>query len=146
MRSTNLYIIMLAIFVILCMTVDNKGLVSLTLSRNAIQVIVVYSVGLVIFPVMAVPLLNSIILNIEKIIGSRLNKELVKDFNDSSFLVSIVSTIEILLIIIWVFTDGSKILDYIILGNLLSLAILFFMLIASMWTLINNYYEAKYGD
>ncbi|MEB3788281.1 MAG: hypothetical protein GSR72_00105 [Desulfurococcales archaeon] len=146
MKSTYIYICALICATLFIGFINKKGIASLSLTQLAVQAIIVYTVGLIVFPIMAVPLLNDMIIKVEDLVGNKINRELVMDFNSSSFLVSIASTIEILLIIIWIFRGSNIVLDCIILGNLVSLVVLFFTLIIFMWILINNYYESQYDE
>jgi len=101
--------------------------------REALSSVIALSIPLIIFPFVSVPAVESIVERAEKL-RIKVSPNLVKDYVDGCFTVSILATAEVVLIIaIQLIEEIKFLLALIALSLLLTLIIDFFIIIYSLW-------------
>jgi len=101
--------------------------------KEALNSVIALSISLIIFPFVSVPAVESIVEHAKKL-HIKVSSNLVKDYVDGCFTVSILATIEVVLIIaIQLIEEIEFLLILIALALLLTLIIDFFIIVYSLW-------------
>jgi len=100
--------------------------------REILTTVVTFSVSLIIFPFISVPAVESIVERAEKL-NIKANPRLVKDYVDGCYIASLLSTVEIVLIITIQLVEGVPLITLAAFALLLTLVGIFFVVIYSLW-------------
>jgi len=134
-RRTTILLFLLIFTVLLAVSgVNFYGVYNILFRfREATATVIALSISLTIFPFVSVPAVESIVEHTEKL-HIKVSPNLVKDYVDGCFTVSILATIEVVLIIaIQLIEEIKFLLILIALALLLTLIIDFFIIVYSLW-------------
>jgi len=99
---------------------------------EALSFIVALSISLVIFPFISISAIENIVERAEKL-NVRVNPKLVKDYVDGCFMVFLLSTVEIVLMIAIQLIESIPIITLTAFTLLLTLIIVLFTIVYSLW-------------
>ncbi len=107
------------------------------INSNILNVLLAYSVAVLLFPFVSVPIIYDALSKISPMAKGEKNhdalRSLFKDYLDGCFLVSVLAFIEISIILIYLFSFTSGYLGVILISLTVAITVLLFVLLIGLW-------------